>query len=191
MKAQRVGHDNADEQGLPIGSTESEMTHPIGRRIATHDDQDQMNDTMQTATFSSEIPESETHQPPKSGPDEVEKMECGGYEPGERKDATNVPTSNIKRHDTRKGKKIHRENRGSREDTKEAGSWQEESAPTQTDTQSLLVTKSTSPKRTKLNAERSGAQTQDRNGNRVRNMFKNCKITATPLSARAKNGGKL
>jgi hypothetical protein len=54
----------------------------------------------------------------------------------------------MKRHDTLDGLQTEREERGSREDTKEAASWREK-APTQTDTESMPVTKLTSPKRTK------------------------------------------
>jgi hypothetical protein len=83
---------------------------------------------MHALKCSREIPETETHQTTEPGPDEVDKMECGGEEPGERKDATHVPTPTMKRHDTREDQQSEREQRGSREDTKEAGSLRAEIA---------------------------------------------------------------
>jgi hypothetical protein len=75
MKIKTRVRYNADEQGLPIGKTESETDPPpIDGKGTTHDDQEKMNDTMQEVTCSSETPESETHQAPESGPDEVDKM---------------------------------------------------------------------------------------------------------------------
>ena len=96
---------------------------------------------MQAEKCSRETPETETHQTPEPGSDEVVKMECGREEPGGRKKATNVPTPTMKRHDTDEGQQLEREERGSREDTKEAGrQLGAENAPTQTDTEPVSVT---------------------------------------------------
>jgi hypothetical protein len=51
-----------------------------------------MNETMQAAKYSRETSETETHQTPEPGPDEVDKMECGMEEPGERSGTKNIPT---------------------------------------------------------------------------------------------------
>ena len=77
-------------------------------------------------------------------------MECVREEPGERNEATHVPTPTTKRHGTYEGQQSEKEERGSREDTKEAGRWRAEGTPTQTDKESMTVKKPTSPKCTKI-----------------------------------------
>ena len=46
----------------------------------------------------------------------------------------------MRKHDTREDQQTERDERGSRKDTKEAGSWREKSAPTQMDTDVVPVT---------------------------------------------------
>lgn len=107
-----------------------------------------MNEIMQAVKWITETPETETQPTPQPGPEEVDKMECGEEEPGEGKDAKNVPTQPWRdtihvRANSRRGWS------GEVEKTVGGSSWGAESAPTQTDTESMTVTQPTSPKRTR------------------------------------------